>query len=421
MAGFALVLLVSFCWTAAIGQSSNISLSATRVYGHFGSLTANGANTNGEVSPDTLHAPQSVSVDAGGGVYVADTNACRVLFFPFNSTTATRVYGQTSFFAGSCSSSASATTLLFPQGVSVDATGVYVSDTGNNRVLFFEGTSTIASRVYGQSGLFNASATNQNGSVSADSLSGPVGVFADGAGVYIADSGNSRILYFAGNATTASQVYGQNDFSSGGRNKGQGAGVTVSGLSNPRGVFADASGVYITDTDNSRVLKFPLNSSEPIVVYGQLNNFLSQTANLGGVSSTSLAGPHSVYSDGSMVHIVDSGNNRVLGYPGFSTNATLVFGQLNSFSTSSFNVGGFVSANGLNAPYCVYGSGSSLWVADPSNNRVLKFFTNLTVPVAVYGQGNSFSGGDANSARVSASGLSSPAAVFADGSGFVCG
>ena len=50
-----------------------------------------------------------------------------------------------------------------------------------------------------------------NGGISADSLSGPSGVFADATGVYIADTSNNRVLFYPGNSTTATRVYGQGE------------------------------------------------------------------------------------------------------------------------------------------------------------------------------------------------------------------
>ena len=50
---------------------------------------------------------------------------------------------------------------------------------------------------------------NQGVSASDTSLSGPLGVFADASGVYVADSGNNRVLFYPETSTTATRVYGQ--------------------------------------------------------------------------------------------------------------------------------------------------------------------------------------------------------------------
>jgi len=84
-----------------------------------------------------------------------------------------------------------------PIGVALHSSGnLYVADQGNNRVLFCPSGSTTATSVYGQSGSF-ASHTANDGGVSANSLSGPTGVVLDGGGnLYVADSGNNRVLFY---------------------------------------------------------------------------------------------------------------------------------------------------------------------------------------------------------------------------------
>jgi sugar lactone lactonase YvrE len=92
----------------------------------------------------------------------------------------------------------------------LDASGnLYVADTSNSRVLYYSSGSTTATRVYGQAGSFSTN-TQNNGGVSATSLYYPYAVALDASGnLYVADSSNSRLLYFQAPSTTASRVYGQ--------------------------------------------------------------------------------------------------------------------------------------------------------------------------------------------------------------------
>jgi serine/threonine protein kinase, bacterial len=71
-------------------------------------------------------------------------------------------------------------------------------------------------------------------------LSYPDGLAVDsGGGVYVADSGNNRVLKLAAGATTATQL-------------------PLTGLKGPTGVGVDtAANVFITDSGNKRVLKLP--------------------------------------------------------------------------------------------------------------------------------------------------------------------
>ena len=85
--------------------------------------------------------------------------------------------------------------LSAPSWVAVDASGVYIVDFSNNRILYYPGTTTTATRVYGQAGSF-ANATANNGGLSADSLSGPMGITLDYSGIYVADPNNNRVLVY---------------------------------------------------------------------------------------------------------------------------------------------------------------------------------------------------------------------------------
>ena len=113
------------------------------------------------------------------------------------------------------------------------------------------------------------------------SLSSPYGIAIDGSGnIYIADSGNGRIL----KETLSGHSYIET--------------TAVSGLSDPESIAIDSDGnLYITDTGSNRVLKETL---------------------LGGSYSESVVGsgfltPNGIAVDNNKnVYIADAGNNRVL-------------------------------------------------------------------------------------------------------------
>ena len=140
-------------------------------------------------------------------------------------TTASRVYGQMGNFTTSTTPvSPNPDSLFQPVGVFAVRNGVYVVDRLAHRVLFYPGTSTTPNRVYGQGlhprcfffllshtrlsegGSFTIGNSNTGG-VSADSLFGPFGVSADATGVYIADASNNRVLFYSGNSTIILRIF----------------------------------------------------------------------------------------------------------------------------------------------------------------------------------------------------------------------
>ncbi len=238
------------------GKASAIGISpvAIAVYGQ-GNYTSSSADTG----TGGLANPHAVATDSSGDLYVADTGNNRVLFFPAESTTATRVYGQSNFSdnqANRGTDTPGASRLYQPGGVILDSgDNLYVADTGNNRVLYFPSGQTTASSVYGQDDNFT-DATANNGGISASSLSAPAEVALDlNDNLYIADAGNNRTLYYPSGQTTATRIYGQGgDFTD---NMANNNGIGSASLSAPAGVALDASGdIYSADAANSRVLHY---------------------------------------------------------------------------------------------------------------------------------------------------------------------
>jgi hypothetical protein len=171
------------------------STTATQVYGQGGSLTSSNVN-NGGISATSLNNPYGVALDSSGDLYVADWNNNRVLFYPFGSTTATQVYGQAGSFTSNTANNGgvSANSLYNPFGVAVDSSGnLYVADYSNNRALFYPFGSTTATRVYGQGGIFTA----RSGNTGANGLSNPAALALDSVGnLYAADKSGNRVLEY---------------------------------------------------------------------------------------------------------------------------------------------------------------------------------------------------------------------------------
>src|ERR1017187_93078 len=179
--------------------------------------------------------------------------------------------------------------------------------------------STTADVVYGQLGSFTTN-TQNNGGVSANSLYSPTGIALDSSGnLYVADYGNSRVLFYPSGSTTATQVYGQfGGFTTNTANLG---GLSASSLNFPSGVALDSSGnLYVADYVNNRVLFYLSGSTTATRVYGQLGSFTTNTANNGGISANSLDYPAGIALDSSgNLYVVDYGNSRVLMYPPTTT------------------------------------------------------------------------------------------------------
>lgn len=149
----------------------------------------------------------------------------------------------------------------------------------------------------------------------------------------------------------------------------------------PRGVFVADNHLFVSDTGRNRVFiwkELPTSEyREPDVVLGQPS--ISETGrNSGGlVSERTLHYPSGIWSDGTILIVGDAWNHRVLIWHTLPTEngqaADVVLGQPD-FASNQPNVAGIgndPSAQTLNWPYGVFSNGSSLWIADTGNRRIL--------------------------------------------------
>ena len=376
---------------------------ATRVYGQP-DLVSNtiGHDANG------LFFPIGLAEDRNDGVYVTDRNNSRILYFaPDGDTTANWVYGQhgdvaayTQNYDGVGGSGLpSADTLNFPVAIALDADdGLYATDRENHRVLYYapDGDTT-ADVVYGQFGKFTTNPPNNdglggNGIPSADNIGVfALGVLADPSGLYVSDSSNNRVLYFAPGDTTADSVYGQfGTFTSGAKNNdgsGQPGTASAESLNFPRGLARDRSGgLYVADRENHRVLYFA-DDGDTVAdrVYGHSGRFTSGvpnddgTGNAGSPTAENFNEPPSVALDANDgLYVADRDNNRVVYFANDGdTTADWLFGQFGSFTTNTANndgsgASGEPSAHALNHPqFVMVAADGSLYISDTGNNRVL--------------------------------------------------
>jgi uncharacterized protein (TIGR03437 family) len=299
-----------------------------------------------------------------------------------------------------------------PLGLAVDplSGNLYVADYNNNRVVrflspFANPTRIEPDAVYGQPNFNSRTAV----APSSTALNHPFGIAFDSAGnLWVADSGNHRVVRFSAgvlNSQTppaADTVVGQKDFTSNSANAG--GQVSGSGLDTPTALAFDAQGnLYVSDGRNSRVLRFsgPLGPSSgnatANAVWGQ-SNFASRGTPLQPSSST-IAVPGGLAVDGAgNLYVAAPSDNRVLI---FSTSTTLggaaktVMGQTD-FATTTANSGAFplASPSSLSGPADLkVDQNGNVFVADTANNRVLEFPPSAKSSSRVWGQSDFVSNG----------------------------
>ena len=310
--------------TAVLQNNSGDNLTVS-TNGSFTFATAVADGAAYAVTVLTQPSTETCSVSSGTGT-ISGANitnvsvVCSPLVLPSDAI-ADSVLGQPGFTTNT--SGATATNLSDPSGMVIDPkTGrLYVADALNNRILSWPSASGFANddaadRVFGQGGSFTSNDKNKGG-VSADSLNFPRCLALDSDGdLYVTDIFNHRVLRYNDplTDTTADAVFGQPDFTSNTDNNG---GVSASSLNHPVGLAIDSSGnLYVADLKNNRVLRYgnPMTNTKANAVFGQ-PNFTSNTANLGGISASSLDEPqHLAFDNKGDLYVTDQTNNRLLVY-----------------------------------------------------------------------------------------------------------
>jgi uncharacterized protein (TIGR03437 family) len=421
----------------------------------FGASAANaGAGTNAAPSTSGFNSPEGIVLDPQNNLYVADFQNLRVLYFPAPLSTneaATECFGQSNCTARVLVSPPTSNSMGGPVGLAYTSSGVapqgcgsssntspcatlYVAIPAENRVLAFP-FGDPADVVYGQTSYSssspNADSATQNPScplcATANGLASPEGVAVDASGnVYVADSGNNRVLMYAAGSRSATNVWGQASFTGNGVNE-----VKAESMWEPYKVAIDYSQspfpLYVADTNNNRVLiwkdSIHFQSGAPAdLVIGQ-PNLTTGIANVDNAAqtptATSFNSPRGLTVDQTTgdLYVADFGNNRVLHYPrpvnqSGRITPDIVLGQSSFTSSASATV----TASSLNAPSAVaLGPAGEVFVSDSKNNRVLEYAPNPPTgasAIQVYGQPNLNSG--ASPVSVTSETLAGPAGIFVD-------
>lgn len=212
-------------------------------------------------------------------------------------------------------------------------------------------------------------------------LNVPTGLCACGRGLAVADAWNHRVLIWnelpQASHAPADLVLGQADF--GAMDANRGGEPTEDSLFWPYGLLWDGESLWVADTGNRRVLRWrglPTRSGQPAdLVLGQ-NDFRSRNENGGGEpDAASLRWPHALARWGERLCVADAGNNRILVWDRVpdrhNAPSDHVLGQA-SFALVDHNQSRYwPDADALNMPYGLCARGDWLMVADTANSRLL--------------------------------------------------
>jgi sugar lactone lactonase YvrE len=304
-----------------------------------------------------------------------------------NGASAEAVFGQPRFSSNSFNSPTAELGMSSPEGLFFDRKGrLWITDVSNHRVLMYEAASFRGSQPFPDVVLGQPDFTTISPGTTATKMNTPQSVFVDSSDrLWVSESGNNRVLRFddvsnKSSGASANGVLGQVNFTT------FTSGTTDSKLVSPRGITVSSTGaLFVADRGNNRVIRFDNAAAKPNgdpanVVLGQANFTTIGVAALPtGMDSASGV----TITPENVLWVSDEDNNRILRFDNATTltsgaAANGVIGQPNLTSNPS----GLTDRMLKDAEYNPFVDGAgSLWVPDNANNRVLRFPADVTLPL----------------------------------------
>ena len=213
----------------------------------------------------------------------------------------------------------------------------------------------------------------------------PYGVFYHQGRLFIADTGNRRVLIWhqlpTENGQLADVVLGQPDMIS--RNENGGASATAASMRWCHDIAFWGENLVVSDAGNHRVMIWqgiPTENNTPCaVVLGQKNfDFVEMNQGVYYPSASSLSMPYGVAVAGDWLVVADTANSRLLGWikpesilslQGAAANA--LAGQIDFQSKGENRNFGLPKRDSLNWCYGIKICGKTAVIADSGNNRIL--------------------------------------------------
>ncbi|MBE9207105.1 hypothetical protein IQ244_11340 [Nostoc sp. LEGE 06077] len=347
-------------------------------------------------SPITMFGPRGAClVTETGPLWVSDTGHHRLLGWrnlpTKDNQPADWIIGQPDFYheGQNAKGTPGRTTVSVPTGICVCGTGLAVADAWNHRVLIWqnvpEDSNVPADLVLGQDNFIDNEPNHGTQQATANTMHWPYGVFYHQGKLFVADTGNRRLLIWqqfpTENGQPADIVLGQPDMIS--RNENGGASPTAASMRWCHDIAIWHDNLVVTDAGNHRVMIWqgiPTENNAPCaVVLGQKSfDFVEMNQGVYLPSASSLSMPYGVATTEEWLLVADTANSRLLGWKQPESIlelqgaiASAIIGQHTFQSKSENRNYGLPTRDSVNWPYGVKICGKTAVIADSGNNRVL--------------------------------------------------
>jgi hypothetical protein len=357
-----------------------------------GEIGADGLAAPIRPSPTSLFGPRGGCLAAETGpLFVCDTGHHRVLVWrqapDSDHAPADLVIGQPDFAheGRNAKGAVGPATLNVPTGIAAAPGVLAVADSWNHRVLIWHGlperSNQPADVVLGQADFDGALANRGADAPRADTLFWCYGVAIAEGRLFVADTGNRRVLVWdripTTNGAAADLVLGQRDFTT--RDENAGGEARGLGMRWPHGIAVADGSVLVADAGNNRIMVWRDLPSMP----GRPCSFVLGQTDLIGLdhnraayypTAAAMSMPYGIAVQGERLVVADTANSRLLAFNvqalAMGVPATGVAGQ-HGFGDKGDNRWAAPARDSLCWPYNVAACGTTLVVADSGNNRVL--------------------------------------------------
>lgn len=294
-----------------------------------------------------------------------------------DGTPAIRVIGQADFVSNTGTNTVDR--LRFPEDVAIDPVSgkVFVADTGNNRVLRFASYAALANGAAAEAVVGQSTFEATGGRNTQDGLFAPSGVYVDGQGrLWVSDKNNNRILRYDNAATLADGPPADGILGQTGYGVSSAA-TSQTRVFNPKGITGDAAGnLFVVDAIGTRVLMFAdaanLPDSSPASLVLGQEDFTGSGI---ATQQDNFFSPTAIALDAAgNLYVADTENHRVMRFDAAATKSNGDDADA-VFGQVNFNVAiAAAGTTGLSSPRGVaVDAEGRLWVADSGNGRLVAY------------------------------------------------
>jgi hypothetical protein len=336
-----------------------------------------------------MFGPRAALMLDNGSLWVSDTGHHRLLGWQIptqDNQPADWLIGQPNFESEgqNAKSIPGRNSFSVPTGICQCGAGLAVADAWNHRVLIWknvpEDSHVPADLVLGQVNFTDNEPNRGNREAAANTLNWCYGVFYYHGKLFVADTGNRRVLIWHQlpdeNGQPADLVLGQPDMIS--RNENGGDNPNAASMRWCHDITFWGENLVVTDAGNNRVMvwdKIPSQNNTPCTLVLGQKNFEEVEMNQGLYfpSAASLSMPYGVDAVRDWLLVADTANSRLLGWKKAAQGAMAdaIAGQYDYQSKGENRDFGLPMRDSVNWCYGIKICGKTAVVADSGNNRIL--------------------------------------------------